>query len=605
MMATAEPDTPTVLYGTPIAPGLVIGTVCRGPSVRSRLPHRYLAPKRVEAEVGRYRSALARTEAALQHLRRQLVDELGEYGSIIDGHLLILSDRLFAEIPPQIIERQGVNAEWAVEQALARARDSFARIADPVVRERWRDIEQVAGRLLDDLAGVVPFRFDSVPRGAVLVADDLTPEDLFHLRTRSVAGIVLQRGGATSHTAILVRALGIPAVFGVEGVLAWAGDGDAVVLDGRRALVVLRPTEEQLAEARCEQERRRALSDGLAVYAHLAAETYDGRPVTVSANIELAEECAAALAAGASGIGLFRSEFFYLGNPGQPDEEELFRTYRRLVETMRPLPVTVRTFDLGGDKAFYDTVGRQEKNPALGLRAIRLSLREPEIFDCQLRALLRAAVYGPLRVLFPMLTSPGELVAIRRRLQAAKARLAEQGFPHLPTVPLGVMIEVPSAVSLADVLAREVDFFSIGTNDLIQYTLAVDRGNALVAGMYDPLHPSVLRMLQQVVDAGHAAGIPVAVCGEMAAEPFLVPVLVGLGVDELSVGPPAVPHVKRMIRASRAWRTADLARRLLALSSSAAIRREVEAFIRRHYPFADTMFFGALAGRPQMAKGRE
>jgi len=581
---------PVVLYGTGIAPGMVIGPARRGPMVRLAAPHRYLAPEQLAGERDRYREALARVGAELRRLRHTFAADLAEYGSIIDGHLLILDDRLFAETPLAIIERQGINAEWAVEQAMERARQSFVRIADPVLRERWRDIEQVAGRLLGDLTGLAPFRFESIAPGTILVAEDLPPEDVLRLRARSVAGIVLQRGGTTSHTAILVRALGIPAIFGVQGAVDRIGDGDMLVVDGQRGRIVVRPTEDQVAEARVEQARRQALSESLAVYAHLAAETHDGRTVTVSANIELVEECGAALGAGAAGIGLFRSEFFYLGNPGLPEEESLYETYRRLVETMRPLPVTVRTFDLGGDKMFRQAVPYHEKNPALGLRAIRLSLREPEVFDCQLRALLRAAVHGPLRILFPMLTSPGELAAIRERLAAAAGELAGRVVPHATAVPIGIMIEVPSAVTLADVLAREVDFFSIGTNDLIQYTLAVDRGNAFVSSMYDPLHPSVLRMLQQVVDAGHDAGIPVSVCGEMAADVMLVPVLIGLGVDELSVGPPAVPHVKRMVRASRAWRTADLVRRLLTMSSSTAIREALEAFVRDQYAeFADSL----------------
>jgi phosphotransferase system enzyme I (PtsI) len=461
----------------------------------------------------------------------------------------------------------------------------FARIDDDYFRERFHDVEQVSERVWRLLAGNGSSDpLAEVGEQVILLARDFSPADTLRMKSSRILGFLTERGGATSHTAIVARTLGIPAVVGVENITREVATGDLVVLEGNTGRVHLNPTEDQLELFRQQQRQSLSYGEQVARYAHLPAVTIDGLDVRVHANIEMAEEIAAALEYGAGGIGLFRTEYYYVTRRQLPDEETLFAVYKELLASVAPFPVTIRTLDVGGDKFASAISWGAEMNPALGSRAIRFSFRRPEIFRTQLRAIYRASVYGNLKIMFPMISSLCEVERIKEVTAAVLADLAREGRPVAAGIKTGIMIEVPSAVALADALALQVDFFSIGTNDLIQYTLAIDRVNEYVAHMYDPLHPAVLRMIRQVVEAGHAAGIDVELCGEMAGDVVCLPLLLGLGLDELSMHPLAIPYTKRMIRNSTAEEVAALTRDILAMTSSREIRRYLADYLPRRYP---------------------
>ncbi|MDR9500197.1 MAG: phosphoenolpyruvate--protein phosphotransferase [Desulfurivibrionaceae bacterium] len=406
----------------------------------------------------------------------------------------------------------------------------------------------------------------------ILVGHDFPPQDVLAMDRQLVRGFVMELGGVTGHSAIVARSVGIPAVMGCLGICQQVVSGDFLVVDGSRGRVVVNPDSKELAAYEKLQQQMLQDSRQTNLFAHLPAETREGRKMAIEANIQTLEEIELALQHGAAGIGLFRSEFYYLTPEGPPSEELLLAIYEHLLTSMSPMPVTVRTLDLGGGKEVEGHQIHQEKNPALGLKAIRLALREPQLFKTQLRALLRAAGFGTLRLIFPMITSLEELLAAKEMVTRVRKELRSQGLPAGDDVEIGMLVAVPGVVALADRLAREVDFFSIATNDLVQHLLAVDRDNHQVASLYNPLHPMVLRMIAQVVKAGHDAGIEVHLCGEMAADPHLLPLLLGLGLDGLSMSPPAMPAIKQMVRKSHCRQAEALAADLLACASPAAIQ---------------------------------
>ncbi|MEW6593583.1 MAG: phosphoenolpyruvate--protein phosphotransferase [Thermodesulfobacteriota bacterium] len=584
-MKPATDRIPRTIYGIGASPGIIIGRIrVLGRRKGHRHQHVTLDPVRVGTEMERFRAAVDRAEDQLRAARRQFAEQLAGYAAIIDSHLLMLRDRMIFDRTLAAIEQQGIDAEWALEKALNETRAAFAAIDDPYLRARVHDVEQVAERIFRQLGDQEEDEGAGAEEKVILVARDFAPEEILRMQTSRVLGFVAEQGGATSHSAIVARTLGIPSVVGAAEITRTAATGDLIVVDGGTGLLQLHPTPDQLDYYREYQQRYRRYSEEVAAYTHLAAETIDGLAVRIEANIGKGEEAALAVGYGATGIGLFRSEYSYLNRQTVPDEEELFDLYRGLLISLSPFPVTIRTLDAGGDKFPASLRWASETNPALGLRAIRFSLREPAIFTAQLRALFRAGVYGRLRIMFPMITSLCEIQRARELMAAAQAELRREGVPFAAQVPVGIMIEVPSAVSVADVLAREVDFFSIGTNDLIQYALAIDRGNEQVAHMYEPLHPAVLRMIRQVVEAGHGAGIPVAMCGEMAGDLAMVPVLLGLGLDELSMHPYAIPYVKRMIRQSTAEECEALAAEVLGCASAQEVHACLSRRLAIRYP---------------------
>lgn len=580
---------PRTLHGIAASPGIVSGKalVLRRRTRRTGWSH--LPPEHEQQEIERFLRAVERAEQDLIRLRGLFADDLSDALSIIDSHILMVKDRMIVDRTVDVIREQKVNAEWALAQALGNIKKKFEAVADPYIKERYSDVKYVADRVFAILSGTDSDPLANIPEPVIVVAHDFSPEDTLRMRSEKILGFVTESGGVTSHTAIVARSLGIPAIVGLEQITRLCATGEPIILDGVKGQVHLHPTLDQEKQYREYERQHRAFSDEIAFYIHLSPETPDGYRIRLAANIEMATELDSVLRYGAEGIGLFRSEFDYFHGAARPDEEALYRTYSELLTTLDPLPVTIRTLDVGGDK-FVEHVATNslrldlERNPALGLRSIRYSLREPKIFITQLRAMLRASVHGNLRILFPMISSLTELRKVKGMLHLVMEELAGQGIPISSGIQTGIMVEVPSAVVMADTLAAEVDFFSIGTNDMIQYSLAIDRSNEFVAGMYEPLHPAVLRMIRQTVDAGHDHGIEVALCGEMAGDVMSVPVLLGLGLDELSMRPSALPFVKRLLRSSSSRYLAELGDKVLECGDGREVLEFLEVYLPTLYP---------------------
>lgn len=577
---------PQMLYGIGASPGIVIGRALQIDRRIEKSKHIYIGEDRVAPESRRFKYAVKLVEEQLDNARKQFAEHLHAHAPIIDTHKLMLRDQMLFDQTLERIESEAINAEWALEKSLAEIKETFEAIEDEYIRERFRDIEQVAHRLFMALGGNNTEVFTDTGEKVIIVARDFSPEDTLRMKSDRVLGFVAEMGGATSHTAIVTRTLGIPSVVGVENITDKITSGDILIVDGGTGRVLLHPATEQLQQYKEFRRQQKRYSKEVFAYAHLKPETLDGLSVDILANIEMPEEAQSALKYGATGIGLFRSEYYYICKKKLPDEEALFSFYKGILCELNPYPVTIRTLDIGGDKLSSSVSLPAEMNPAMGLRAIRFCLREPQIFNTQLRALLRASVYGNLRIIFPMIASLCEIQRVKETVHTAMEQLRKEGLPYNDATQFGIMIEVPSAVSIADVLAREVDFFSIGTNDLIQYALAIDRVNEYVAHMYEPLSPAVLRMVKQVVDAGHEAGIEVGMCGEMAGDSIYLPLLLGFGLDALSMHPFAIPYIKRMIRNSTMDMVEQLSQEVMRCSSTKEVRELLADYLPRTYPDA-------------------
>lgn len=568
------------IKGVAVSPGVAIGRVVLLDRKVS-WPRRDLGGDEIESEHQRFSRAVTAVESRLQDVRDHLDSDIAEYASLIDSHILMLRDNMIFNKTVALIEEEMINAEWALYKVLEKVEARFATVVDEYLRERFQDVRQVAERILRELAGQGPGQAD-FSEDVILVTRDLSPEDILRMRSPRVRGFLAEMGGETSHSAIIARALLIPAVVGLKKVASRFSGGELAVLDGSAGLVCINPSPGDVSYYRQKQQRFKQYSKEVATYAQLPPETVDGLRVKVEANIEMVDEVDQVQEYGAGGIGLFRSEYLYLGRDSLPDEEYLYDVYRQLLARMDPLPVTIRTLDAGGDKIGSWQAG-DEVNPALGLRAIRYSLSEPDLFAIQLRALLRASRHGRLRIMFPMISSSCELDRVIEILNDVKKDLYLQGVGFDQEVEIGIMIEVPSAVTMADILARQVDFFSIGTNDLIQYALAIDRVNEHVSHMYEPLHPAVIRLIHQVVEAGHRAGIEVTLCGEMAGDPICLPLLLGLGVDVFSMHPRVIPLIKKIIRSTVAMDLELLLPDLFSCISAKDVRIRLNEFIQANY----------------------
>jgi phosphoenolpyruvate-protein phosphotransferase (PTS system enzyme I) len=543
-------------HGIAVSPGIAIGPAHVSDHFDQAVPEYEIAAEQVEDERARFADALAASVKQLRKLKskaQSLPDAAAEeMGYLLDAHLSMLSNsRLVRGVDKRIAEDRR-NAEWAVQAEITGIGESFSAMRDAYLAARFDDIRIVGMRLIRNLTKKPFAALSRLPDGTVILAEELTPADTALMDPRRVAGFATVLGGAESHTSIMARALGLPAVVGVAGLLTQPGRRESVIVDGSAGLVVVNPGAATIARYRERQDELHRQRRQLDKLRRLPAVTRDGVEIALEANLELPRELEQATAAGATGLGLVRSEFLYMNRDTLPGEDEQFAAFRDLLKGMDGRPVTVRTLDIGGEKVaevLSGVAGGTGANPALGLRAIRLSLKERKLLDAQLAAMLRAAVYGPLRILLPMICNVGELRRVREALVQVARRLRRRGVAIPDTLPpLGVMIEIPGAALAADALAAEADFFALGTNDLIQYTLAIDRGDEQVAYLYDPLHPAVLRLVQFAIEAAHRARIPISVCGEMAGDPRFTALLVGLGLRELSMTPGNIPRVKQRIR---------------------------------------------------------
>lgn len=572
------------MKGISASPGVAIGRVFVLDRRNRRIFKTYIAEHEVESEVQRLRAAVQKAGEQIQAMLRSIPDELREHIAILETHQLLLKDSMILDKSIDMIQRKMVNAEWALDHSLNHVRRLFGHIQDTYIRERIRDVEDVVARIQDILSGTQGIPMEQHTNPVVVVAHDLSPADTIQLNRKNVLAFVTEMGSRTSHTAIIARSLGIPAVVAVAGVTKYVFTGEDIVVDGITGDIFIRPDEDIIAHYTDKQACYIQHRQAMLLQSHLPAVTADGFSVSVQANIELADELDVAIASGAEGVGLLRTEFLYVGRNDLPSEDELFQAYFECVKRMSPKPVTIRTLDVGGDKFLSSLPVSPQTNPALGLRAIRLCLKEIDLFFTQLRAIYRVSAFGKLRILFPLISGCSEIQQIKVHLNSVKEQLRAEGIPFDEDVKLGVMIEVPTAVMMADLLAKEVDFFSIGTNDLIQYSMAIDRVNEHVAHLYDPLHPGILRMIHRSAEAGRLQGIQVGMCGEMAGEPAYTPIMVGMGLDEISMNADSIPKVKHIIRRCNAGLCRELVNRLLTACTSQEAREILEDFLGRYLP---------------------
>jgi phosphotransferase system enzyme I (PtsI) len=536
-------------YGIAASPGICIGKAYLVDREGVQVVQKYELPlDKVSHEISRFKAAVKKAGDELNVLIANTPEELKHNSAILQAHKVLLKDKLLYGKVLTTIETEHINAEWALKKVAAGINAIFSQMTDAYFRERADDINHVADRILHNLVGSQSTDIGAIDKRVILVARDLSPADTSQIQLERIKGFITDKGGRASHTSIIARTLEIPAVLGLHDATRSIRNDDIVIVDGTAGMVILHPNEQTLLSFEERRERYEGYKAQIRRRSHLAAETPDGIRVRILGNIELTEEVVSVLDHGGDGIGLYRTEFQYMNRKEFPDEFELYDKYRDVVEVMGARPVTIRTLDINGDKAVAFAPENYETNPALGLRAIRYCLKKPDIFKTQLRAILRAAAHGNVRILLPMISGVEEIVAARRLLDDAALELSRANVPYNRDIPVGIMVEVPSAVIMADVLVKQVDFFSIGTNDLIQYTMAIDRANPDVAHLFHPLHPALIRMVHRVAQIGLEAGITVDMCGEMAADPLNVPLLLGLGLTELSMAPASIPAIKRMVR---------------------------------------------------------
>lgn len=585
MTVSANADIPqdTILIGIGASPGIAIARSHLLNRARVAGLERRILPTEVDAEIASFLAAVDKARIQLHEVKVHAADQHAEHLYIIDTHLLILDDQLLLNDTIDLIRTELLNAEGALGRTLRRLRAVFESIGDEYLRERRSDIDSIGDRLMRNLLGEVRESLERLAGQVVVVAHDLSPADTMQLDRGKVVGFVTDVGGRTSHTSILARSLGIPAVVGLENVTTQVASGEPMIIDGTTGTVILNPSPPTFREYLARKQHYEYLEKELLAYRTLPAVTLDGHRVALRGNVERADDIVSARAQGVEGIGLYRTEFLFMAANLPPGEEEQYLAYRTAVETMAPYPVTIRTLDVGGDKFVPELNLVDEANPVMGLRAVRFSLKEGALFRTQLRAILRAAAHGQIRVMFPMISGVAEIRACRHLVEKYRQELDDEGVAT-GDVALGIMVETPAAVLVADLMAREVDFFSVGTNDLIQYCLAIDRGNEHVAYLYEPLHPAVLRALQKVCEAARATGIEVSICGEMAGEQLYALVLIGLGFSELSMNPVAIPRVKRLMRAVNLAEARQLVGKLLTLPTAAEVVQALETEMSRRFP---------------------
>lgn len=539
------------LIGVSGSPGICIGKAylvdTDSPGVE--VVEKYLINSdNITAEANRFKSAVKKAKEELTQIIQKIPGELQEHIHILETHKILYKDEMLYGKTIEIIEKEQVNAEWALKKVVSMVKMMFREISDPYIKARAADIVHVSDRIMRHLLGTTRVEISKITKRVILVAHDLSPADTSQIRLDRIKGFITDKGGRTSHTAIIAKTLEIPSVLGLERATSLIHNDDIIIVDGENGVVIVNPSEKTLMDYQSRQEIYYTHKKDIIKVAHLPSKTSDGVALQILGNIELPDDIEQVKRYGGDGIGLFRTEFLYLSRNSFPAEEELFEQYKQVAERMAPLPVTIRTLDINGDKAIAYSQVENEANPALGLRAIRFCLKRPDIFETQLRAILRAAVFGNVKIMFPMISSVEETIEAIKHLDHAAASLKKDKLEYNREIDVGIMIEVPSTVLIADMLADLVDFFSIGTNDLIQYSLAIDRGNLKVAHLFQTLHPAIIRMIRQVVQVSREKGIDLVMCGEMAGAPINLPILLGLGMRTLSMNPPSIPIIKAIVR---------------------------------------------------------
>jgi len=566
-----------IFTGIAASPGIVVGKLKVVDRQRVLVQEYPVAIDDVACEIVRLKKAISATRTELEILKVDLEGTTAdEHLFFIDTHLLILSDERLLIETAAIIEAGLINAEGALRRTLQKYRTTFEAIEDTYLRERISDVETVIEKILRTMTGEMHAEISPNEGLTIIAAHDIAPADILQMDRKHIIGIVTEVGGKTTHASILARAFELPSVTGVVGIADPMLDGLAVVVDGLSGRVIINPDRETFLEL-LQRKRRYEYSElELHKLRDMPSQTLDGCHLLLVGNVELPEEGTSVLNHGGVGIGLYRTEMLFMNRREMPDEDEQFREYAAMQQAVAPHPLTIRTLDAGGDKLLDGFQHLNEQNPALGMRAIRLSLNMPDEFKKQLRAVLRISAFGTVRIMFPMISGLDELRKAKSMLKECMSELALAGIPFDKDIKVGIMIEIPSAVAMADLLAPEVDFFSIGTNDLIQYTLAIDRSNEQLSEYYQPLHPAVLRSLSRVVEVAHQAGIEACICGEMAGDPLYLPILLGLGFDELSMSAASIPRVKQILRRCTRQQASDIAAACLKLATAG----EVEVFLK-------------------------
>ncbi len=567
-----------IMKGVPVSPGIVLGKAHHLDRSKTQIFRTKLTDRREgDREIHRFRQAVDMAKEQIRKFKSNIPEQVKAYAFVLDTQLKILDDSLLFDSTLKRIRKDKINAEWALERSVRNIHQLFKKVEDDYIGRRMDDVDSVSERVLRNLAGVQEESLAGIQEEVIVIAHSLSPCDVVEIDAGHVLGILTDVGGRTSHMAIMSEALEIPVVVGLERATDTVLDGDLLIVDGNTGVVIINPDPDTIISYEAKRKRYNSYRSAIDRVRHLPAETKDGCKITIRANIEILGEAQAALEHGAEGIGLYRTEYLYMTKRDLPDEQTLFDDYTQIARMVAPNPVTIRTLDIACDRIGSDVEVGREDNPALGLRSIRFCLSERKLFKTQLKAILRASVYGNFRLMFPMISGLGQLLEAKRVLKGVMRSLDRDGIEYDREIPVGILIEIPSATSIADILAKHADFFSIGTNDLIQYALAIDRDNEHVAHLYEPFHPAVLRMIHQVVEAGKKEGIGVSLCGEIAGDPLSVLILLSLGLEELSMNIGSIPLIKKMIRMLSLAEVRESLKGILHLSTS----KRIEDFVLR------------------------
>jgi phosphotransferase system enzyme I (PtsI) len=564
------------MKGVAVSPGIIIGKAHHLDRSKTKIfPKKLINGREIDREVDRFKQAVDMAKEQIQKFKSNIPEQVKGYAFVLDTHSMILDDSLLFDSTLKRIRKEKINAEWALDKVVRNIHRLFKKVEDEYIGRRMDDVDNVSERVLKNLVGVQEDSLTGIKEEVIVVAHSLSPCDIVEINVTNVLGVLTDVGGQTSHMAIMSEALEIPVVVGLERATDMILDGDLLIVDGNTGDVIINPDPDTIVSYEDKKKRYNSYRSAIDKVRHLPAETLDGYKITIRANIEFLAEAKAAIEHGAEGIGLYRTEYLYMIKRDLPDEQTLFEDYRQIARMVGPNPVTIRTLDIASDRMALDMQASKEDNPALGLRSIRFCLNERKVFKSQLRAILRASVYGNFRLMFPMISGLGQFLEAKRILKSVMRSLDRDGIEYNREIPIGILIEIPSATSIADILAKHADFFSIGTNDLIQYALAIDRDNEQVAHLYEPFHPAVLRMIHQVVEAGNKEGIDVSLCGEIAGDPLSILILLSLGLKEFSMNIGSIPLIKKMIRMLPLGEVRDGLKGMLQLPTS----KKIEDFV--------------------------